>query len=147
MCVDQASPIGLPHDHTAPVVATNPTNSGQSCLASGCHLAATDPGGQWTMAGTVYTDTADTTPAGGAIIRVLDAMGVVHTAAADSAGNFYINETIAYPAQTNVSNCTLSPTPLLMTTTIVATGQGGCNSCHATPIPAGGAVPLYISAM
>ena len=124
VCANAGTP-SVPHMHTA----GGTPNTGQDCLAAGCHNAG-GAGGQWQFAGTIYTTAGGTTPAPGAIVRAVGMDGTLITAVADQAGNFYIGApALTFPATTDVTSC---PTLTRMATTITASGQGGCNSCHST---------------
>ncbi|HTR53737.1 MAG TPA: hypothetical protein VMJ10_23750 [Kofleriaceae bacterium] len=111
-------------------------------MAAGCHNPANLGTGAppWSFAGTIYTASGGSTPAPAAVVRVLDANSQLYIAVADQDGNFsfYTATPIAFPAQTNVTSC---PTLTSMGTTITATGQGGCNSCHSTT-PGSQSTPL-----
>jgi hypothetical protein len=131
-CADKGTP-GTAYTHSAG--AGGGTNAGMSCIEANCHSAALGLGPNappWQFAGTLYQ--ADgTTPAAGAIIRVM-AGGKVAKATTDTAGNFYIPDlTLMTPFPSN-TQATACPTLTNMTGTLT-TGQGSCNggaagACH-----------------
>lgn len=97
-------------------------NPGQDCL-NACHNHG------FTLAGTLY-DAGGTTALAGGSITVKDANGATFDMVAQSNGNFFTSQTIAFPISVYASEC---PTSTPMTATIAA-NNGGCNKngCHAT---------------
>jgi hypothetical protein len=127
-CVNQVTPPPTSHTHAAPVSAGNPSNAGLNCLQVGCH-AAGGAGGQFYFAGTAYTTQGGTTPAKGATVRMTFG-GQTVSAITDDQGNFsWLASPVTFPAMTDITSC---PTITAMINGL-ATGQGGCNSCHTNP--------------
>ena len=147
-CVDRlASPDAITM-HTAPVNASNPSNAGQNCIQSKCHLnsdlGSGAPGFQF--AGTVFK-MGKTDPDGGVVVKIISNGMVVAQKYTDAGGNFYIPAGTlmgAFTANTSVSAC---PTVNKMVTSLVGgsggAGAGSCNSCHTTGASAQ-AVPIYV---
>jgi hypothetical protein len=150
-CVDRLATPDAINMHTAPVVAGNPSNAGQNCIQSKCHLnsdlggtpGAPAPGFQF--AGTVFK-MGTTQPDAGVVVKVISNGMVVAQRYTDQGGNFYIPAGTlmgSFTANTSVSAC---PTVQKMVTSLVGGGGGGvnsCNSCHTTAADAQ-AAPIYV---
>jgi hypothetical protein len=147
-CVDRLAAPDPLTTHTAPVVAGNPSNAGQNCIQSGCHLnsalGAGAPGFQF--AGTVFKMNT-TTPDAGVVVKLISNGMVVAQRYTDQGGNFYIPAATlmgAFTANTSVSAC---PKVTKMTGALVGgggdPGANSCNSCHTTATGAM-AVPIYL---
>jgi hypothetical protein len=145
-CVDRLATPDALTTHSAPVVAGNPSNAGQNCIQSSCHLnsalGAGAPGFQF--AGTVFK-MGTTTPDAGAVVKVVVNGMVVAQKYTDQGGNFYVPAGTlmgAFTASTSVSAC---PKVMKMVGTISGgdPGAGACNSCHTTAAGAM-AVPIYV---
>jgi len=131
-CVNAQTPAAA-HTHAA----GGTSNAGMDCVVSGCH--GTPPGtgaSTFTFAGTLYTSSAASAPKTGATIQIKFGT-TTYTAISDMAGNFYNSLPLTFPATTDATSCP-SLTPML---TALATGQGGCNSCHRN---AGTTTPMYL---
>ena len=141
-CVDRLTPAGGEHAHDAPVAAGNPTNAGENCVASGCHLKGAEgtDAPAYQFGGTVYK-TGGTVPSAGAAI-VLKGGGKTVTVYSDTAGNFGVPDdgSLPNPFQGNVtvSGC---PTISTMSTQITQNGCGG-QACHIGTNPTGGKIVL-----
>jgi hypothetical protein len=159
VCKDRATKsIPTMHPHTTPVVAANPSNAGESCVAAMCHLSsnlgAAAPAYQY--AGTLYSDTAGTVPNVGAWIRVQSGDGSqVIEAMTDTGGNFWFEGTnmltTPFPAHTSAAVCggTAPPSGVSIMTDQLNIGGGSCNqggACHGTPMGAtAGTYKLFIN--
>lgn len=121
-------------------------NPGMSCIVAGCHLAGQEGTGApaYSYAGTVYKDTAGTTPlVGGAVFVKLGATEKKTLSATN--GNFWFvpgiagldSPTNAMTATTKASACPNSP-PMIGA---LVQGGGNCNNCHR---PGGTAAPVYV---
>jgi hypothetical protein len=146
-CKTRLSPAGAEYTHSKPVVAGNPSNAGQNCVAAGCHLKnnlGTGAAGQLASAyqygGTVYK-TGGTVPSPGAVI-VLTGSGKTATAYSDTAGNFFVADDGSLPnpfaGNVAVSGC---PTISSMVSQIAQNGCGG-EACHIGTNPTGGKIIL-----
>ena len=91
---------------------------------------------------TISRQTIRTSVQGGVVTLSGNVSDDTAKAVADQDGNFYSATPITFPAQTDVTVCTPTSVITRMTTTITSAAQGGCNSCHVTPAPSGGAPPL-----
>ncbi|MDB4996429.1 MAG: hypothetical protein JWM74_3861 [Myxococcaceae bacterium] len=96
---------------------------GEHCM--GCH---NNQGPAFTIAGTLFTGLATTTPVSGATIEVTDANGKVIKLATYSNGNFYTTTAVTFPLKVHATQC---PANLPM---VGSVAQGSCNTsgCHAT---------------
>jgi hypothetical protein len=106
-----------------------PTMSpGDACLD--CHTAGSEAGA-FTAAGTVFTDSAGTTGAQGATITITDANANELQLTANSVGNFYTSEALAFPIHISITNGT--------DTVAMASDptDGNCGTCH-------GSAPIHI---
>lgn len=123
-------------------------NPGMSCIAAACHLAGNLGTGApaYSYAGTLYKDTAGTTPYPGATIFVKLGGVEKKTITADN-GNFWFvpgaagleSPTAAMQGDTRASGC---PTITPMVGKLVL-GGGNCNNCHRG---AGGTtLPIYLN--
>ena len=106
-------------------------NPGLNCITGNCH----GPGGSgplWTVAGTLWADTAGTTPLSGATVVVTDANGQVLQLATATNGNFHTATPVVHPLTVMASKC---PNTLQMTAKVSAVQ--GCNqtNCHNAAMP------------
>ncbi len=108
MCAQAAAP---PNGHH---------NAGNACLS--CHTGAGAP--KWTVAGTLYADSAGSAPVAGATVTLVDAMGKTVTIVTASNGNFWTSTAMTLPVHPKVSKC---PSSAAMT----GIAGGDCNGCHA----------------
>ena len=147
-CVDRLATPDAITMHSAPVVAGNPSNAGQNCVQSKCHLnsdlGAGAPGFQF--AGTVFKMNT-TTPDAGVVVKLISNGMVVAQRYTDQGGNFYIPAGTlmgAFTANTSVSAC---PKVTKMVGALVGgsgnPGANNCNFCHTTAAGAM-AVPIYL---
>jgi hypothetical protein len=142
-CVDRNPSPALLHTHAAPVVAGNPSNQGQGCVAANCHATPVGAGAsEYQFAGTLYKTDGSTAQAG-ATIRIKSMSGTIVSAVTDTGGNFYFPaNSLADPigAQTQATVC---PQLTPMQSSLQA-GGGNCNgggTCHGQ----GGQQPLTLS--
>jgi hypothetical protein len=122
-------------------------NAGQTCLAAGCHLIGNAGAGapEFSAAGTIYKDTAGTTPYPGAtvIITVGGTTHKMYAASTGAPGNFYIAKALATPpsaAMPGTTKASACPNTSAMSENLVDNG-GNCNNCHRT---GGTTLPLYV---
>jgi hypothetical protein len=112
-----------------PVTATDDGhhNAGQSCL--GCHDGS-QVAPVFTLAGTLYTNLAGTSPVVGATIRGVDADGTVIQMVSGNNGNFWTTQAVVFPVQVWASRC---PDQRVMIRDVTAE-DASCNSagCHDT---------------
>jgi hypothetical protein len=104
---------------------------GENCLS--CHDGSNREAPRFTVAGTVFSSNTAAASAGlsGVTVIITDANGAETPLTTTAVGNFYTTKTIAAPYKAAVvRNGTR--------TSMSATPNGGCSSCHATP-PVGGA--------
>ena len=96
---------------------------GEHCL--GCH---DNQGPAFTIAGTLFTGLATTTPVSGATIEVTDANGKVVKLATYANGNFFTTTAVKFPLKVHATQC---PANLPMAGSVT---QGSCNTsgCHST---------------
>jgi hypothetical protein len=96
---------------------------GEDCL--GCH---DNQGPAFTIAGTLFTGLATTTPVSGATIEVTDANGKVIKLPTYNNGNFYTTTAVKFPLKVHATQC---PANLPM---VGSVAQGSCNTsgCHTT---------------
>jgi hypothetical protein len=128
---------GKPIDaDTEPCVnATTNYGSGQHNAGMDCTMCHTPSGSgpPFTVAGTMYTTSAGTTPAAGAAITVIDKSGAKTNLVVQANGNFYTNTSFTFPLTVYASSC---PTVDKMPSTVSAeTGsQVGCSEsgCHGS---------------
>jgi hypothetical protein len=146
-CVARLTPPGGEHPHNPPVAAGNPTNAGENCVASGCHLKGMEgkdangaPAPAYQFGGTVYKTGGTVASAGAAI--VLKGGGKTVTVYSDTAGNFGVPDDGSLPnpflGNVTVSGC---PTISTMSTQIAQNGCGG-QACHIGSNPTGGKIIL-----
>jgi hypothetical protein len=98
-------------------------NAGAQCLT--CHDGNTTGAPRWTLAGTLY-DPSNTNPVTGATVTVIDASNTHITMISGNNGNFWTQQTVAFPVHTSASLC---PASVAMTATA---GVGSCNGCHSS---------------
>lgn len=114
------APIQEACEPAATILPNGNHNAGAACLT--CHDGTGAP--LWTVAGTIYTSAAGTTPLEAATIIVTDADGVEHKLVSATNGNFYTAATIAFPVTVKASKCPdteqMGNQPAI----------GDCNSCH-----------------
>ncbi len=96
---------------------------GEHCL--GCH---DNQGPAFTIAGTLFTGLATSTPVSGATIEVTDANGKVIKLPTYNNGNFYTTTAVKFPLKVHATQC---PANLPM---VGSVAQGSCNTggCHST---------------
>lgn len=121
-------------------------NPGVGCrTGGGCHNAALGLGNgapEFSIAGTVYRDTAGTMPYAGATVLV-EIAGQTHKSIAGNNGNFWFvpaltpSPTNAMTGKTSASAC---PNTAPMIGSIVG-GGGDCNNCHRN---GGQTLPIYV---
>jgi hypothetical protein len=112
--------------HTANAVGVIP---GKATACVDCHKLGGASPAPFLAAGTVFTDTAGTTPAVDYEVRFVDSKGAAFSAHTDADGNFWINPPLAAatgPFITGVRNAT-AVKPM-----ITQAGDGNCSSasCH-----------------
>jgi hypothetical protein len=132
----------------APGVPRGPLHRpGQPCVL--CHDGNVgDPPG-FSVAGTVYVDAGDFTPAAGAVVSLTDSVGKTFDAIANEVGNFYVlphQLTPTYPMKVTVR---FNDVTVKMTADVGR--DGSCATCHFDPagpaspghvyIPPGGVTP------
>lgn len=107
--------------------------AGENCL--GCHVdggkASERP---FTVAGTVYgsPDAAANEGVEGAQVKITDSAGKVVNLTSNSVGNFFTDESLAFPVRAELKDGgSVAVMPIAIT-------NGGCASCHAQP-PSNGA--------
>jgi hypothetical protein len=96
---------------------------GEDCI--GCH---DNQGPAFTIAGTLFTGLATTTPVSGATVEVTDANGKVVKLTTYTNGNFFTTTTVKFPLKVHATQC---PANLPM---VASVAQGSCNTggCHST---------------
>ena len=121
----------------APAKAANAMHagdaSGKECI--GCHT------GDWSFAGTLYSDAAGTARVAGAEIRITGPDGVEYAKTySDVDGNFWTDTKVGTAIPVNSRVAVRSADKKKTMSTSVATGQAGCNqggTCHGTGGTAG----------
>lgn len=101
---------------------------GQPCLL--CHDGKIGDPGEFSVAGTVFLDAYDTTPASGVNVFMTGADGTTYEARTNAAGNFYVTPrqwVPAYPMLVHIE----SGTTIEMKTHVGR--EGSCNGCHFDP--------------
>jgi hypothetical protein len=93
---------------------------GEACL--GCHDGQSAT--RYTAAGTVYTDSAGSAPAGHATVVIAGATRTV-TLTTNAAGNFYTSDAFGFPATVTVTQ--QGGSALQMQNSLQ---HGDCNLCH-----------------
>jgi hypothetical protein len=129
-----ASPNAQACRNPVNTAASGNHNAGTDCMAGNCH----GPGGAgptWTVAGTLYTSAAGTTPIVGGTITLTLAAGAPIDLVSAQNGNFWTADPVALPINTFASKCP-AITPM-----ISAVAVGSCNSCHV-PNSATGSIHL-----
>jgi hypothetical protein len=114
---------------------------GQPCLL--CHDGALGNPGEFSVAGTVFTNPTDSQPARGARVELTAADGSRSTQTSNAAGNFYIPAQSwrpKYPLQVSIS---FESSKVSMTSNIGR--DGACASCHFDP--AGADSPGHVYAI
>jgi hypothetical protein len=111
-------------------------NAGQDCMNS-CHAHG------FTLAGTLYSSSAGTSPIAGGTIVVTDAQGHTFDVVSQANGNFYTTQPVAFPVTVMASDC---PSTTAMASSVSAGAGGtsaGCNAngCHQ---PGGGQGPIHL---
>lgn len=102
-------------------------NAGRNCISSNCHDGNGQPP-QWTIAGTLYTDSSGSGAVAGATMVFTDATGAeIKIVTADN-GNFYTGQAITFPITAKASLC---PNTMSMGSSI-SESMAGCNQpgCH-----------------
>jgi hypothetical protein len=121
----------------APGVPRGPLHRpGQPCLV--CHA------GRFSVAGTVFVDATDRSPAVGAEVRLTDSQGNAYSAHTNEAGNFYVQPgqfTPVYPMKVAVA---WSGVTVNMTADVGR--EGSCAKCHSDPPGPSSAGHVYIPA-
>lgn len=130
-----------------PIAAAPPAgnhNAGMGCrTAAACHNAQLGLGGpEFSVAGTLYMDTAGTMPyAGGTVIVTIG--GMTRKAIAADNGNFWFDP-LLLPApsatMTGTTSASACPNTAVMVGALVG-GGGDCNNCHRN---GGTTLPIYV---
>jgi hypothetical protein len=132
--VHNAEVAALPGE--VPGVPHGPTHRpGQPCLL--CH-------GDFNVAGTVFIDPANVTPANGVSVNLLDSQGSTFVATTNEAGNFFVrtNEwTPVFPMKVSITSNGVTTT---MTADVGR--NGACASCHFDPVGPASPGHVYTSA-
>ncbi len=115
-----SAPAAATCEPAATILPNGNHNAGEACLT--CHDGTGAP--LFTLAGTIYTSAAGTTPLAAATVVVTDANGLELKLASATNGNFYTSATIAWPVTVKASKC---PDELQMTS---QPAVGDCNGCH-----------------
>lgn len=99
---------------------------GETCIVGGCHGAPVGAGAPlFTVAGTLYTTAAGTTPKVGATILLpVAGTGMPRKLVTANNGNFWLEAASPLPTRPKASLC---PTTIQMTN---QAADGNCNSCH-----------------
>jgi len=92
---------------------------GKHCLQ--CHT------GQFSVAGTLYTNATGNTAFAGATITITDSAGETIDLVTNQNGNFYTMQPLQFPVLVMASAC---PSAVKMPLAVAATGAS-CNTCHA----------------
>jgi hypothetical protein len=96
----------------------------------------------FTVAGTLWTSSAGTTPDPGAYVTVIDASSNKLNIVVDTNGNFYTSTSVTFPLTVYASEC---PMVTAMTAQVTAESGSvvGCNqtSCHGS---GGNPGPMYL---
>lgn len=95
-------------------------NSGEDCLAGGCHATGEN---QLTIAGTLYTSSSSSTEVTGGIVTVSNGTDTIDLES-DQDGNFYTNDE-RFSSGT-MTSATASGGSMVQTISL----PSGCNSCH-----------------
>jgi len=153
VCKDRLATPATAHPHTAPVVATDPSNSGQSCVSANCHLASAPGAGApaYQAGGTLYSDAAGTTPNAGAWIRMKSATKTIETVT-DAAGNFWfqapntLDPPVSYQTAATFCGGTMAVDAVAagVTKMIAPIASGNCNSSSCHGKVAGATNVLYL---
>lgn len=126
----------------APGVRTGPLHRpGQPCLL--CHDGRPGDPPEFSVAGTVFANPTDRTPAPNADVELTDSTGATVVATTNSAGNFYLTQgelTPAYPMKVVVR---YQGRAAKMLSSIGR--DGSCAGCHVDP--AGPSSPGHVSAI
>jgi hypothetical protein len=131
-----------------PGVRTGPLHRpGQPCLL--CHDGKVGDPAEFSVAGTIFQNAADTMPASGAAVILTATNGASYTATTNEAGNFYLSPNQFNPVYPMSVIVNAGGTIVRMSTVIGRSGS--CATCHADPagpssaghvfIPAGGVTP------
>lgn len=99
---------------------------GQPCLP--CHDVAVGSLPAFTMAGTLYTDSAGSTTIAGATVHALDNLGHDITMVTTDNGNFWSTDSVSFPVTVRASMC---PDNASMISSVSSSGAD-CNTsgCH-----------------
>lgn len=104
--------------------------AGQPCLL--CHDGTEATA--LAVAGTVYKLADSTEPAAGALVRLLDATGATHVAAANCAGNFFVRPGDFSPTYPMWVKIELAGWEQIMESPVGR--EGSCSACHtSSPSP------------
>ena len=115
---------------------------GQPCLV--CHGPFGPASVQFSVAGTVYEEAGQETPAVGAMVSIEDIRGASVVSGTNSAGNFYVllaDFSPTYPLLPQVSS---SDGGVVQTMTTYVARNGSCSACHSNPAGATSAGPVVL---
>jgi hypothetical protein len=125
----------------APGVRKGPLHRpGQPCLL--CHDGAVGDPPKFTVAGTIYVEANDLTPAVGADVHLTSIDGTTFTSTTNAAGNFYVvpqQFTPEYPIKVDV---TYGGVTVKMTANVGR--DGSCAGCHFDPAGASSPGHIYV---
>jgi hypothetical protein len=113
---------------------------GQPCLL--CHDGALGDPNAFSVAGTIFVNAVDLTPANGAIVHLTSSNGAEIRTNANAAGNFYLTPnqyTPAYPMKVDVDY-----RGILVKMTSNVGRDGSCAGCHSDPAGSTSAGHIYI---
>ncbi len=112
-------------------VRTGPLHRpGQPCLQ--CHDGKVGDPGEFSVAGTIFQNETDLTPAVGVSVTLTSANGAAYTLTTNAAGNFYVTPTEFTPAYPMGALVTSGATIVRMSTLIGR--DGSCAGCHHDPV-------------
>jgi hypothetical protein len=102
---------------------------GQPCVT--CHGSSGPAESEFSVAGTVYLLSRQDTPAGGALVEILDVTGAVRTVLTNEAGNFWIVRDDWTPAFPYRAKVTLGAVTKQMIAHV--SRARSCADCHVSP--------------
>jgi hypothetical protein len=127
----------------APDVRKGPLHRpGQPCTT--CHDGALGDPPEFTVAGTIYQNEGDTTPAVGATVSFTSVDGKTYDATTNEAGNFYATPSQFMPGYPMKVSVALGQDSVKMVTAIGR--NGSCATCHFDPAGPTSAGHVFIPA-
>lgn len=128
----------------APGVPKGPTHRpGQPCVT--CHDGSLGSPEHFTVAGTIFLNQEDKTPASGATVNLLSADGTPFSASTNSVGNFFVTPqqfTPVYPMKVTVDYNGRPPAKM----TSHVGRDGSCADCHTDPAGPTSAGHIFVPA-